>query len=436
MGYTRWLMCLSLWLCLITWAAYAGPSHVHAATKDLEERVRQLEQRLEMAEAEKPSKPETFRAYWKDGLNLETGDKAFTLKIGGRAHLDWGVFDEDNDVKSSSIGSIQNGVEFRRARLSIEGLLYDRFEFKAQYDFAGGDADFKDVYMGVRDIPVVGNFRVGQFKEPFSLEELTSSNYITFMERSLPNIFAPSRNVGLALYNTAFDKRMTWAVGAFVDADDFGNSLGGGEYNIALRLTGLPWYEEKGRRLLHLGTSYSYGNTVDDALRIRQRPEAHLAPQFVDTMNIPARNRNLVGVEAALVYDSLSVQGEYVHAFVDGKASADPDPQFSGFYAFASYFLTGEHRPYSTSSATFGRVRPKHNFLDGKGGLGAWEVAARYSYIDLNDEGIRGGELGDFTLGLNWYLNPNYRVMFNYILADLQGGGNTNIFEMRFQVAF
>ena len=112
------------------------------------------------------------------------------------------------------------------------------------------------------------------------------------------------------------------------------------------------------------------------------------------------------------------------------------DPQFNGFYAFASYFLTGEHRPYSTSSGTFAGIKPKQNFLDGKGGLGAWEIAARYSQLDLNDEGIDGGKLGDFTFGLNWYLNPNYRVTFNYVFADLKDVGDTHILGMRFQVAF
>ncbi len=435
MGYTRWLMCLSLWLCLVTWAAYAGPSHVHAATKDLEERVRQLEQRLEMAEAEKPTKPETFRAYWRDGLNLETADKVFKLRIGGRIQLDGAFIGEDSDV-SDVFGSVPSGVEFRRARLSIDGLLYDRFEFKTQYDFADGEPRFKDVYMGVRDIPVVGNFRVGQFKEPFSLEELTSSNYITFMERSLPTIFAPSRNVGLALFSTALDKRMTWAVGAFRAADDFGRSIGDSEFNATLRLTGLPWYEDKGRQLLHLGASYSFSNPADNTVRFRERPEAHISPRYVDTGNFSAKNLNRVGAEAALVYGPLSVQGEYVHAFVNRDSVAGADPQFNGFYGFASYFLTGEHRPYSTSSGTFGRVKPKKNFLNGEGGLGAWEVAARYSQLDLNDEGIDGGKLGDFTFGLNWYLNPNYRVMFNYVFADLKDVGDTHILQMRFQVAF
>jgi phosphate-selective porin OprO/OprP len=110
------------------------------------------------------------------------------------------------------------------------------------------------------------------------------------------------------------------------------------------------------------------------------------------------------------------------------------DPSFSGYYAYASYFLTGEHRAYKNSSGTFDRVKPKTNF--GKGGTGAWEVALRYSGLDLNDAPIQGGELEDITFGLNWYLNPNVRAMFNYVLADLDTVGNADIVQLRFQIDF
>ncbi len=104
----------------------------------------------------------------------------------------------------------------------------------------------------------------------------------------------------------------------------------------------------------------------------------------------------------------------------------------------ASYFLTGEHRKYKESSGAFSRVKPKSNFLDGKGGLGAWEVAARYSEIDLNDPdaGILGGEVRDFTVGVNWHLNPNARVMLNYVMSELHHVGDADIVAMRFQVDF
>jgi GNAT superfamily N-acetyltransferase len=104
-------------------------------------------------------------------------------------------------------------VEFRRAGLYASGTLWKDYLLKAQYDFAGGDADWKDVYLGMENIPVVGTLLVGQMHEPFSLEELTSSNYITFMERSLPTgAFALSRKTGIRASDAVLSKRMTWAV--------------------------------------------------------------------------------------------------------------------------------------------------------------------------------------------------------------------------------
>jgi phosphate-selective porin OprO/OprP len=138
------------------------------------------------------------------------------------------------------------------------------------------------------------------------------------------------------------------------------------------------------------------------------------------------------GAEAALVYGPFSLQGEYMYSGVDTPGGEDPS--FQGAYVYASYFLTGEHRAYKTSAAAFDRVKPKKNF--GAGGPGAWEVGLRYSYLGLNDGEIEGGELSDFTVGLNWYLNPNTRFMLNYVHADLDGVGNADGFQMRGQIDF
>jgi len=135
-----------------------------------------------------------------------------------------------------------------------------------------------------------------------------------------------------------------------------------------------------------------------------------------------------------LVYGPFSVQGEYMMADVDGKDGSS-SPTFDGFYIQGSYFLTGEHRKYSTSNGAFNRGKPKENFAFGKG-PGAWEVAARYSQIDLSDSGISGGKLKDITVGLNWYLNPNMRLMWNYVRSKLDGVGNSNLALMRFQIDF
>ncbi|MBI4563317.1 MAG: porin [Planctomycetes bacterium] len=373
-----------------------------------------------------------FRAFWKEGLNFETADKHFRMKIGGRIHNDW-VWVSHDDSITTAIGDQEDGTLFRRARLYASGDIYENFFFKAQFDFAGGDADFKDVYLGVKKLPTIGNVKIGQFKEPFSLEELTSSNYITFLERSLPNVFAPTRNTGGMVYNTAAEDRVTWAVGVFRDTDDFGNASVEGESAVTARVTGLPWYEDNGGQLVHVGLAGSLRGPNDDALRFRQRPEVGLSDRFVDTGNFEADRVTLIGVEGALVYGSFSLQTEYMIASVDSEPATDPS--FSGFYVYASYFVTGEHRGYSKTEGAFSRTKPKENF-GVKGGLGAIELTLRFSMLDLEDDPILGGELTDITAGVNWYLNPNFRVMLNYILADLDNVGDADILALRFQADF
>jgi phosphate-selective porin OprO/OprP len=144
----------------------------------------------------------------------------------------------------------------------------------------------------------------------------------------------------------------------------------------------------------------------------------------------------LLGLEAALVLDSFSVQSELVWASVDSDLSDDPD--FLAYYIQASYFLTGEHRPYSKSKAVFGRISPSNHY-GSEAGSGAWELALRYSNLDLNEELVTGGELQTVTAGVNWYLNPNTKFAFNYIWADVEdtwGEGDAHFFVVRFQVDF
>lgn len=417
--------------------------------QDLEERISTLEK-----QSGTTGKGETFRVYWKEGIRMDSADKDFKLKIGGRIMNDWAFLNGDEELKDAIGGKLKDNNEFRRARLYLAGTIYKQIEFKAQYDFAGGDADFKDVYIGLKKIPYAGSLRLGHFKEPFGLEELTSSKYITFMERSLPATFIPSRNTGFMLSNHIQDDRLTYALGIFRDADGYGDGDDGerqeGNYAFTARLTGLPLYMDKGENLIHLGAAYSRRRPVDREVRFRSRPEVHLTPRFVDVANVEADSYDLVGGECAMVFGPVSLQGEYVQVSINEDSNFKPD--FSSYYAMASIFLTGEHRKYKTKNGIFSRVKPKDNFIDKDGwGPGAWEVAARYSSIDLDDDGIykgetveyAGGKLADVTVGVNWYLNPNTRVMWNYVMADpdltsqdQSGLGNVDMFQMRFQVDF
>lgn len=372
---------------------------------------------------------------WKDGVRLETRDKTVRLKVGGRIHYDWAVMSQDPGIRQN-LGALQDGNEPRRARIYFSGVVHEQVEFKVQYDFAGGTAKFKDVYLGLTGIPYLGKIRVGHIKEPFSLDEMTSSNHVTFLERALPNAFAPSRNAGLSISNHV-KERVSWGVGVFRDSNDLGVDQGDGEFNFTGRLTGTPWQEEKGGDIVHVGLGYSYRSPSEPGFRYRQRPESHLAPRFVDTGTLRMRSAHLVGPEFAWVHGPASVQAEYIRAGLSPVAPNDnSNSNFHGYYLLGSYFLTGEQRNYRASAGQFRGIKPRRNFTIRQGGAGAWEVAVRYSSLDLNHGSVSGGRLNDFTAGLNWYLNPNARLMWNYIRAERDALGKADVFQMRLQLNF
>ncbi len=377
---------------------------------------------------------EGWKVYWKDGFRIQRNDKLHSLKIGGRIMLDAAAIHQDNDVEAA-IGGNGTGVEFRRARLFVSGTLYERLIFKAQYDFADGEASFEDVYMGLKDVPALGTVRVGHFKQPFGLDQLTSSKYIVFMERSA-QAMEEGRNTGIGANNSILAERMTWAAGAFRVTDSFGDGFGSGSnYNVGLRLTGLPWAPEDQTRLLHLGAAYIHGfRNSADGQRFRQRPETHQASFYVDTGTLPSDGGGILGAEAALVCGPYSLQSEYLYTFLDRDGASDVD--FWTAYVHASAFLTGESRAYDRTQGVFTRISPKHNFDPENGHWGAFQIAGRFSYVDLDDKNVKGGKLREVTAGLNWYLFPNSRIMLNYIWADLENVGDTHISQMRFQLDF
>ena len=374
-----------------------------------------------------------------------------SLEIGGRIHADTAMFDQ-NAASVTQVGDIENGTEMRAAWLTFKGSMFNVIDYKLQFDLAGQTA-FKDVYLAVKELPLVGNVRVGHFKEPFGMEQLIAGKFTTFMEYSQcdDGVFVPARNMGIMAYDCSESERITWAIGAFVseqgDAQPYYQEDHEGAA-LTMRTTYTPWYDEatQGRGLLHTGVAYSYRALGDETAQFSRKPESHLASHVVDTGVINASNMQLVAAELAFVYGPFSVQSEFFGATVNEIGGGDLS--FNGCYAYVSYFLTGENRRYNRKAGTFNnRIIPFENFFrvrdqDGnvQMGKGAWELAYRYSYVDLDDGLIQGGQMSDHTFGLNWYLNPYTRVMWNYInsTTDRAGvnDGIVNIFQMRAQVDF
>ncbi|MES9946947.1 MAG: porin [Candidatus Thiodiazotropha sp.] len=363
------------------------------------------------------------------GLEVTTTDGEFSLQLGGRILADVAVYDED-------MNALGNGSELRDLRLDLEGRLYADFIYELSVDFSDGEADVKDAWFAY-DANYPWRYAVGHFKEPFSLEEMTSKRYLTFMERALPNVFAPGRSMGVGAHWSG--EQITFAGGLFGDdynddADDEGDE----GWGVTSRITYAPKAEE--RSALHLGMAASYRKLDDEeTVRFDSRPESHLTDiRYLDTGKLEqSDSTTLVGVEGAWVSGPFSMQGEWMQAKI--ARDADKDPTFEGWYLQASWFLTGESRRYKQSSAKFGRIRPLSDH-------GAVEVAARFSSVDLNDGEIEGGSSDIITLGLNWYINRQIRLMANTIFidndrfadadGDVEGEDEPSILQLRAQVDF
>ncbi len=430
-----------------------------------------------------------------------------SVEVGGRLAVDAAMFSQ-SEANQQSYGDIENGIGITRARIYVRGEAFHVIEYKLSMAFDNWrsviddvrtvgqqtrffrrrvqSTAFKDAYVGINELPFLGHLKIGRFKEPFSLSKMTSSRFTTFMERSpVTDAFSPGRGLGIMAFDWSSSENYTWALGLFrsvIDPDPPIRSNDGGGTAVTMRATWLPWYDEatEGRGLLHLGIGYSFRDTDDGIAEFSSPPESLLAigaldpgvgaigiagmdlVNIVDTGNIDgATNWQLLGAEAAWVYGPLSVQAEYIGAFVNRTADADAGfqraPNFHGCYAHISYFLTGEHRPYNRTAGKFARVVPFENFFrvrteggDVVTGMGAWEIAYRFSYVDMDffneDEAVpaerfKGGRSVNHTFGVNWYLNPYTRMMFNYVLANSTPKGDVDysdlhVFQARAQIDF
>jgi phosphate-selective porin OprO/OprP len=377
------------------------------------------------------------------------------VRLSGVFQLDWLNFNQD-DANKAVVGDLENGTDFRRARLQALGKLHENVNFSLEFDFGTiGRPSFMDVWLELDDFADVARIRVGHFREPVGLDAMTSVRSLTFLERALPMALVPFRRTGVMAHGHDQDQTTSWAIGGFrTNADPFGGDVGDNSgYSLASRLTHLVWYDERsdGRGYMHVGGAFSWEDPDDRQARFFAQPEvfeidvnAPAIPSFVDTGFIPATQYHVAGAESIINVGSFCVQGELLFASVDQIGA--PALYFPGYYVQAGYMLTGEHRPYDRNVASAGRIRPLENFFairtcqrDFAYGTGAWEVATRLSGLDLSNETIRGGNLTDWTVGLNWYWNPRTKLQFNYIHAWLNrdtGNSEADIIAVRAQADF
>ncbi len=396
---------------------------LEARVKQLEARNAQLEQQAAAAEppaeAAEPKKAKPIQFGWAPTLSDEKGE--FTFKPRGVIEADYAAFNE-----RAGGYDYNDGTAFRRARIGLEGTAMKVFNYRIEVDFAGNQAALTDAYLqyaGIEDLLITA----GQHKAPFGLEANNSDNYNIFLERGmftnafgnagaerrigLSAAYAPRENFNLAAGLFGDNESVTRSTGAAVtDAPD--ESVG-----VNARAAWEPVFE-KGR-ILHLGASAYYrtglkSGDVADSVRLGDRPNIRVDNGNIADSGVITSVDSLryAGVEAAAIFGPVTIAGEYGRLWLDRPGLSDPS--FDGFYVYAAWFLTGETRPLRNGN--FDRIKPRRPL--GKSGAGAFELALRYDRLDLSDTPIlarAGNRAESLTLGLNWYLNPYAKLLFNWV---------------------
>ncbi len=340
------------------------------------------------------------------GLALRSPDRDWRLELGGRAHFDAVAVDDD-------VTPLDDGGEFRRLRLDATLRYGKRWSARVDYDFGGLVEGWYSTWLRY-DAPGPWRYTAGNMLVPFGLENATSSNDLTFLERSQSSALLPGFAVGVQAERTAKDNYT--ALGLFGDPLDAAPSRRSEGVGLFARHTRALWQDGE-ERLWHVGGSLELRD-IDGGSRYRMRTRPELGTverRLIDSRTIDDVDVAFtLGAESALQLGPFSLQGEWVGAQLERDSV---DVSFSAWYLQASYFLSGQARRYRADRGSF--TDPA-----GLSKRDAWELALRVSGLDLEDGDITGGEGANVTLGLNWYVNRNLRVMLNYVEAQAQPNRN------------
>jgi phosphate-selective porin OprO and OprP len=468
------LMCgAAMVLATPAWAQEATATVPSPAAEDEQAKIERLEQQVQALQKSLDEiKGAMVKATpsWKGAPQYEDKEAGWSFKPRGRLMYDVGYVSnpDDENILTRNLGF---NTRFRRIRLGAEGTIPGGFGYKAEMDFANGSVGFGDVVLtySPKDRPY--SFTLGNHESLDGLEQITSSRYISFLERSAFNeAFINTRRLGLSstLVNKAGDLR--FSAGLFA-AHSIDSSVDNDGWIGAARAVYSP---KLGDNQLHLGLNYQYRNfqsnngatvnsggaglpSTNQQARYRARPFSQTTDvRFVDTGNFAAESDQIVGVEAAGIFKSLHVTGEaqYLKANAYGRGATfsdandffptasflvpDGDPSFWGGYLEVGYFLTGETRGYR--NGLWDRTKVLKPFS--KGGWGAFQINGRIDYLDLDSGKLKRGFTNDFVTGgslssinltrggkqlgllgsLLWIPEDYFRMYFQYARANITGG--------------
>jgi phosphate-selective porin OprO and OprP len=432
---------------LIAGLAIANPALAaegnDARFEELEQKIKVLERKLEIQQEEAASKAKTapvIKAGDK-GLSFESADGAYQFKLNGLFQGDGRFFLENGDRTD-----LEDSFLLRRVRPTLQGQLGKYVGFRLTPEFAGDSASVVDAYVDLKFSPAA-TLRVGKQKGPVGLERQQSGGAIVFAERAFPTELAPNRDLGLQLQGDVLDNRLSYAVGIYngtADGRDSPTSDADNEHELGARVFLTPFANAPDSALqgLGVGLGVSHGKkesrttAAQNSLLGRYRSPAQ--EQIFQYRNAAANfvtadgDHTRISPQFYYYRNSFGLLGEYITSEQtlgkSNNAAIQEEIEHKAWQLTASYVLTGEDNSFR------GVARPANEFNLDKGGWGAFEVAARVSRLEIDDRAFEGGadsfaerhlavsEADTYGLGLNWYLNANTKLVFDYLNTSFKDG--------------
>lgn len=374
-------------------------------------------------------------------LLAQDNNTSFTLpvhmKTGGRMLYDLASV-HTSDTLTQAFDQVESAGRFFQFRFYVAGKWKDKMQYKTQIGFQQGKPRIFDAYIQFNNLPGVGQLRIGQFVVPHRLVSLGSLRYNTFLFQSYSFRIAPKFSAGIMLKRTFAQKRLAAQLAYTFPSDRWtaaSNTITQG--SLTARVSGLAIHNKSNHHLLHLGLSYALRKNPAQTFQVKAGAETWLSAHYFNTGQLAdIDHQQIINTEIAYVRGPFSVQIETgLSRYTQGSTIID----LPVGYAYASYILTGESRPYKGSYKSFGKIVPHRDISDG---IGAWELALQHDYIHATNLDIDIHGLNSTTLGINWYPNSFSRISFNYMYTQLSA--HNPIFDkeivhamhMRFQIEF
>lgn len=363
-------------------------------------------------------------------LNAESRNGFLVFEAPDQSYKTWFDlrvnFDGAHYFDKNALNELSDGFAIRRLRFAMKTILYKHWTGEVDLNFAGGQLDVKDAFIGYRSDPQKYYFKAGYFKEPICTETTTTSRYQTFIEEPFMTEFAPARQLGfnfskwgskyLVVGGVHFNDVENLEVTTYTQELSKNSGVDEG-YSLTGKFVFRPI--NKDNKVIHIGVSGSYRTPktsweFPNTLRISTRDMTNInRKKFLDTDDIPnVVSHNLMGGELYAAFNNLKFSSEYLRTFVTREGGFE-NYKASGAFAAVSYLVFGGKYNYNEEEGEFAQVSRGRNWGD-------VEVALRYDYMNLNDTRakIMGGSANGYTAGITYHANPNVKMMVNYSYID------------------